>query len=209
MANEYPSPEHEQEDAWHPFVPGGRDGAAFGGLVEDLRNFLDTITAAKADEATLRALAGSLRSLSDGLAPLAVPEPEQVFARRLDLPGRGSPLIPPYVIEDSDRHSLRGRVSFGRFFLGGHGAAHGGIIATLFDDVLGRIAHSSGRARARTAYLRTDFRSIAPLDTELRFHGWIVSEEGRKRLTRGELRHGDTLCAEAEALFIILKPGAP
>lgn len=198
-----------QQDAWHPFVSDDGDGAAFGAFSADLRDFLDKVAAARADEATLNALAAGLRAWSGDLSALAVAEPEQVFARRLDLPGRGSALIPPYVIDESDERSLSGRVSFGRFFLGGHGAAHGGVITMLFDDVLGRVAHRRGSPRARTAYLRTDFRSIVPIEAALEFRGWVVSEEGRKRLTRGELRHGETLCAEAEALFVALKPGAP
>ena len=36
-----------------------------------------------------------------------------------------------------------------------------------------------------------------------------MSEQGRKRLLRGTLRHGDTLCAEVEGLFVVLLPGQP
>jgi hypothetical protein len=32
--------------------------------------------------------------------------------------------------------------------------------------------------------------------------GWIESVEGRKIFTKGELKAGDVLCAEAEGLFI-------
>jgi len=38
---------------------------------------------------------------------------------------------------------------------------------------------------------------------------WFESEQGRKRLLRGTLHHGDRLCAEAESLFVELLPGQP
>lgn len=209
MASDDPAAEHEPANEWHRRAPGDGGGEAFGAFAGALRTFLDRVAAARPDAATLHALTASLQSWSDDLAPFAAAEREQFFARRFDLPGRGSALFPPYVIEANDAGSLRGRVALGRYFLGGNGAAHGGAVAMLFDDLLGRLANMGGRPRARTAYLRTDYRAVTPLDVELRFHGWIVGEEGRKRHARIELHHGDTLCAEAEALFIALKPGAP
>jgi hypothetical protein len=38
---------------------------------------------------------------------------------------------------------------------------------------------------------------------------WFESEQGRKRFLRGTVHHGDRLCAEAEGLFVELKPGQP
>ena len=32
---------------------------------------------------------------------------------------------------------------------------------------------------------------------------------GRKRVLRGTLRDGDTVCADAESLFVALRPGQP
>jgi acyl-coenzyme A thioesterase PaaI-like protein len=113
------------------------------------------------------------------------------------------------VVEEGDAQQVRGTVTFGRYFLGGNGAVHGGAIPLLFDEVLGRLANTGDRPRARTAYLHVDFRSITPVGAKLDVRGWFVSEAGRKRLLRGELRHGDTLCAEAEGLFVQLKPGQP
>jgi hypothetical protein len=44
---------------------------------------------------------------------------------------------------------------------------------------------------------------------ELDVRGSFVSEQGRKRVLRAEIRHGDTLRAEAEGLFVILRPDQP
>jgi acyl-coenzyme A thioesterase PaaI-like protein len=187
--------------------PGG--GAEYGDMIAALRDFLDDVAAAAPDTATTEALARDLRSWSDRLEGLAVPERRQIFARRLDLPGRGQTMSPNFIPAAGDDQSVQGTVTFGRYFLGGGGAVHGGAIPLLFDEVLGRLASSGDRAPARTAYLHTDFRSITPVGEELAVRAWFVSEHGRKRILRAELTHGDTLCAEAEGLFVVLRPDQP
>jgi acyl-coenzyme A thioesterase PaaI-like protein len=187
--------------------PGG--GPEYGTMIASLRSFLDALAAAAPDTATITGIADDLKTWTDTLTPMAVGERKQMFARRLDLPGRGQTMSPNFVVTGGDRDSVCGTVTFGRYFLGGGGAVHGGAIPLLFDEVLGRLSNSGGRPPARTAYLHTDFRSITPVDTALDVRGWFVSEEGRKRVLRAELRHGETLCAEAEGLFIILRPDQP
>jgi acyl-coenzyme A thioesterase PaaI-like protein len=196
--------------AWHgPNLhnPGG--GAEYAEMIDALRGFLDGVAAAGPDQATTAELAHDLRAWTDRLAPTAVPEARQLWARRLDLPGHGQTMAPSITIISGDRDSVSGTVTFGRYFLGGGGAAHGGAIPLLFDEVLGQLANSGDREPSRTAYLHTDYRSITPIDEELSVRGWFVSELGRKRILRAELRHGETLCAEAEGLFIVLRPDQP
>jgi acyl-coenzyme A thioesterase PaaI-like protein len=187
--------------------PGG--GPGYGDLIAALRGFLDDVAAAAPDTATAMALTEDLESWAERLSRDAVPERRQIFARRLDLPGRGQTMSPNFIPLGGDLQSVHGVVTFGRYFLGGGGAVHGGAIPLLFDEVLGRLASCGGRAAARTAYLHTDYRSITPVGEELSVRGWFVSEQGRKRLLRATLTHGDTLCAEAEGLFIVLRPDQP
>jgi acyl-coenzyme A thioesterase PaaI-like protein len=187
--------------------PGG--GPAYGELIGRLRTFLDHVAAAKPDQDTISELSDELLTWTTRLAPEAVSEREQLFAHRLDLPGRGQTMSPAFLVTSSDRESVTGTVRFGRYYLGGNGAVHGGAIPLLFDEVLGRLANSGGRAGSRTAYLHTDYRSITPVGRELSVRGWFVHEEGRKRLLHAELRDGETLCAEAEGLFVTLRPGQP
>lgn len=187
--------------------PGG--GAEYGDMIAALRDFLDHVAAAAPDTATIVALKQDLRGWADRLAQSAVPERRQIFARRLDLPGRGQTMSPNFIPTAGDHEKVEGSVTFGRYFLGGGGAVHGGAIPLLFDEVLGRLASSGDRAPARTAYLHTDFRSITPVGEELAVRAWFVSEQGRKRVLRAQLTHGDTLCAEAEGLFIELRPDQP
>jgi acyl-coenzyme A thioesterase PaaI-like protein len=201
----FPSTRTWQEPAVRS--PGG--GAEYGHMIAALRGFLDDVAAAAPDAATTVALTGDLNRWADRLAQSAVPERRQIFARRLDLAGRGQTMSPSFIPTTGDREHVEGTVTFGRYFLGGGGAVHGGAIPLLFDEVLGRLASSGDRAPARTAYLHTDFRSITPVGEKLAVRAWFVSEQGRKRVLRAELTHADTLCAEAEGLFIELRPDQP
>lgn len=196
--------------AWHgPNLhnPGG--GAEYAEMITALRDFLDAVAAAAPDTATTAELAQDLQVWTDRLAPTAVPEQRQLWARRLDLPGHGQTMAPSITITSGDRDSVSATVTFGRYFLGGGGAAHGGAVPLLFDEVLGQLANSGDREPSRTAYLHTDYRSITPIGEELSVRGWVVSEQGRKRILRAELKFGDILCAEAEGLFIVLRPEQP
>jgi acyl-coenzyme A thioesterase PaaI-like protein len=187
--------------------PGG--GPEYGDMITALRAFLDAVSAAAPDAATTASLAADLNAWTEKLTPMAVGERKQIFARRLDLPGRGQTMAPNLIVTGGDHDSVRGTVVFGRYYLGGGGAVHGGAIPLLFDEVLGRLSNSGGRPSSRTAYLHTDFRSITPVGVQLDVRGWFVSEHGRKRVLRAEIRHGATLCAEAEGLFIVLRPDQP
>jgi acyl-coenzyme A thioesterase PaaI-like protein len=196
--------------SWHgPNLHNPRGGAEYGEMIAALRGFLDDVAAAAPDMATTVALTQDLAGWAERLAQDAVPERTQFFARRLDLPGRGQTMSPNFVPVEGDHRSVRGTVTFGRYFLGGGGAVHGGAIPLLFDEVLGRLANSGDRAPSRTAHLHTDFRSVTPVGMQLAVRAWFVSEQGRKRILRAELTHGDTLCAEAEGLFIALRPDQP
>jgi hypothetical protein len=184
-------------------TPGGADFAVFA---ERLRVLLDDVTAARPpDEVWAQAIA-QINALDDLLAPHAVPESEQIVGYRIDLPGRGQVLAPVVHVDELDGQRFAGRVTFGRYYLGGNGAVHGGALPLVFDEVLGRLANT-GRTRSRTAYLHVNYRSITPIDAPLRITARFDREEGRKRFLIAELHHGDTLVADADGLFVALNPG--
>lgn len=181
---------------------GPEQVASYAAALDALHAFHDALSVAAPDASTLDRLAGDLRRWTDELAPDARPELERLAGRLPSLPVRGHPAIPPVTIDVADADRVEGTVTFGAFFLGGGGAVHGGTILTVFDEVLGLLAVARTRRGARTAYLRTDFRSLVPLDTPVRVAAWIDRSEGRKHVVRGEMRVGETLCAEADALFV-------
>jgi acyl-CoA thioesterase FadM len=53
-----------------------------------------------------------------------------------------------------------------------------------------------------TGTLTVRYRRPTPLHTELRFNARFDRAEGRKIYTSGQLFAGESLCAEAEGLFI-------
>ena len=53
-----------------------------------------------------------------------------------------------------------------------------------------------------TGRLTIHYRSPTPLHTELHVEGTLDRTSGRKILCTGRMYAGDTLCAEAEGLFI-------
>ena len=116
------------------------------------------------------------------------------------LMGRSNPLAPPITFEHHE-DSVVGRVTFGSAYEGPPGCVHGGYVAAAHDELLGLTQSLSGK-QGMTGRLTIHYRSPTPLHTELRLVGRIVSIEGRKILTRGEIYAGDVLTSEAEGLFI-------
>ncbi len=178
---------------------------AYGAALDALHAFHDALASAAPEPEILDQLAGDLRRWKEVLSPIAVPELERLSGRIQSLPVRGHAGIPPFVVDTSNAQRVEGTVTFGPYFLGGGAAAHGGMIMLMFDEVLGIHSCADGRRAARTAYMKTDFSSIVPIDVPIRLRAWFEREEGRKRYLRGDMWAGDTLCAEVEALFIELR----
>lgn len=185
-------------------LPGG---ALYEVLTDALRRFLDDYAGALIDDDLAFQLASDLFLWRAKVANRQVNERRQAFGHRPDMHGRGQVMTPAFEMRHRSLDSVEGTVTFGRYFLGGNGAVHGGAVALLFDEILGRLSDTAGRPPARTAYLHTTYLAITPVERRLTARAWFVSEEGRKRVLRGELWDGDTLCAEAEGLFISLLDG--
>ena len=178
-------------------------------MITALRTLQDDVTAAAPPAALVAEVTRTLTRLSAELREHAVAEQEQLTGHLTEVAGRGQTMTPVLHLDERDGDSVRGRVTFGRFYLGGNGAVHGGAIPLMFDELLGRLANTGGRSISRTAYLHVNFRSITPIGTELRVEARFDREEGRKRFLVGSLYDGDTLCADAEGLFVTLLPGQP
>lgn len=143
------------------------------------------------------------KSMYEGFAEAANAGEPFAFFDHSPMLGQANPLAPPIQLRlDGDR--IRGIATFGPAYEGPPGCVHGGYIAAAFDEVLGSTQSLSG-SPGMTGRLTVHYRKPTPLQTELQFEGWIESVDGRKILTKGELRAGDVLCAEAEGLFISIK----
>jgi len=199
-----------EPDPWRNRVPvADRGGTGYADLITSTRSYLDALAAANMSSEDAGAMAEQLRLLTQRLQQNAVDEDAAPIGTRLDLPGRGHPLLLPFVADEWGASAVRGRVVFGRFHLGGNGAAHGGTLPLLFDEVMGRLNSGGGRTVGRTAYLHVNYRHITPIERELHLEVTLDRVEGRKRFVSGRLRDGGTIVADAEGLFIELRPGQP
>ena len=122
------------------------------------------------------------------------------FMDRSPVLGQANPVAPPLELS-FDEGRIIAMARFGSAYEGPPGCVHGGWVAAAFDEVLGAAQSLSGSG-GMTAYLKVDYRSPTPLHVDLRFEGELDRTEGRKIFTVGRLFHGDTLCAEAQGLFV-------
>jgi len=185
-------------------------GPDYGRFVDAVRDVQDHARAAAPPADVVTQAAELLEQASRLLAPFDTDEWSSPSGRRMDLPMRGNIASIPMAVDPGSDGRLRGWARFRRFHLGRGGAVHGGVIAHLFDSVLGKTAYlHTGGHRQRTAFLHVNYRKIVPIDTELQVDAGVVREEGRKIFVDMRLSDGDVLLADGEALFVLLKPGQP
>jgi acyl-coenzyme A thioesterase PaaI-like protein len=163
------------------------------------------ITAATADLAQvadrLEAAAGP------GRRPRAQPDPTrdaQDFFPGSPVIGFANPVAPPVVVEAVDGE-LFGSAWFDYQYEGPPTCVHGGVIAMVFDEMLGA-ANIVSRNPGMTGTLTVRYRKPTPLLTPLRLEARFVRRDGRKIYTTGAIYHGEVLTAEAEGIFIELIP---
>ncbi len=86
-------------------------------------------------------------------------------------------------------------------FQGYPGVVHGGIVASMLDEIVGRVLFTDDPERMMmTAKLVTRYRKPVPVGEPLRVEGWLVRDKGRYAVTKSEIRLADgSLAAEAEA----------
>jgi acyl-coenzyme A thioesterase PaaI-like protein len=184
------------------------DKDAYEQLITAVREFHDALTAAHPPIDVMRDVGSLVADATARLSPYDVPESDQLSGHLQEFPGRAQALAPVFFPAEWDGEHCVGHVTLGRFYLGGRGAAHGGVLPLLFDEVLGRLANT-GRTRSRTAFLHVDYRAITPIGPQLQVRGRVDRIEGRKRWLSGEVLHDGVVCAEATGLFVELREGQP
>ena len=209
MATERPAQKHPG-GGFNPPEPTSRGGPDYGRFVAAVRTLQDHTRAVDAPDEVISEAAGLIENVSKLLAPYYADEWNSPSGRRMDLPNRGNIMQVPTRLAKTDDGRVRGTVTFRRYHLGRNGAVHGGALGLLFDSVLGYTASILAKSPyQRTAFLRINYRKIAPIETELHIDAGIERIEGRKVFVEGRLFDGDTVFTEAEALFVRLRPGQP
>ena len=155
--------------------------------------------------AGLRAEIARLRGVLEVPGEPGTAAAESHFSDRSPFYGAMNPLSMPMSLSFDDSvgefGAVHGDVVFTEPYEGPPGHCHGGFIAGAFDEVLGMTQSLTGRP-GMTGKLSITYRSPTPLHTTIRFTGWVDRVDGRKIFTKGTAHNGETLCAEAEALFL-------
>lgn len=118
--------------------------------------------------------------------------------------GLGHPVSPPLRLSEEPDGTLVGRADLGARLEGPPGLLHGGMIALLFDEVLGWAA-ARAHAHGMTAQLEITYRRAVPLDVEIVIVARTTGHEGRKvwvEATLAAAESPDTTLATAKALFV-------
>jgi hypothetical protein len=199
--------------------PAASVSAAATELAAAARDLLDAVVATDVDDPTRERLAATLREVATELR-VARRDPVIVLVREADgrvnnytqagcgpLNPRAPELrfepFPPPPAPDAEFHPVEvvGHCTLDASFGGGPGRAHGGAVAGLFDEALGRANVAAGLS-GMTVALEVRFRAGAPLGVPLRVTARCDRVDGRKRFPSGELWHGATLIAEAHAVYV-------
>jgi len=207
------TPEQRRPYHWDPDMPppeGQR--AAVHRLADALRRMSVALMDTDAPEAELNAAADQAERFAErlekgprgrgtwGYAESAISGNPSGHFDNSPLLGLGNPIAPP-ILPRVVGDVIEGRVTFPITYEGPPGHVHGGFVAAAFDEVLGLVQSMTGEP-GMTGTLVVRYRLPTPLYKELLFRGRVDRVEGRKIFTVGELFDGDTLCAEAEGLFI-------
>lgn len=203
-----------QVPAWGDEVgPPAREAAAAA-----VRRLGHALLAHEVDEAHLRRVAEQLDALAE-VAERAGQRHRDVgeLTRRMfegDVPDRApvvhfdecfvsgpwNPLgIGIVVARDGD--AVLASATLGAAFEGWSGMAHGGIVAALFDDVLGYLL-TLHRVPGFTGELTVRYHQPTPVGEALELRGWVVEREGRRLRTAARLRARGQVVASATAVFI-------
>jgi uncharacterized protein (TIGR00369 family) len=106
--------------------------------------------------------------------------------------------------QDNRKQRIVGRFVLGERYQGGGGMAHGGIIATLLDEVMGKVCRFR-EVRAVTAELNVEYLKPVNVENEIVVEGWETEQKGRNLFHVGEIRNmaGDVL-ARGKGRFVII-----
>ena len=106
--------------------------------------------------------------------------------------------------QDNAKRKIVGRFILGETYQGGGGMAHGGIIATLLDEAMGKVCRFR-EVRAVTAELTVQYLKPVKVDQEIVVEGFETEQKGRNLFLAGEIRNnaGEVL-ARGSGRFVVI-----
>ena len=107
---------------------------------------------------------------------------------------------------DESNQRVIGHFRLGPEYQGATGFIHGGIIATVLDEVMSKASRFSN-VRAVTAELTVEYLRPVRVEEELRVEGFATRRNGRELYHEGEIRNAaGVLLARGRGLFVIIDP---
>jgi uncharacterized protein (TIGR00369 family) len=107
---------------------------------------------------------------------------------------------------DEARQTFACRFRLSKRYSGPPGHCHGGIIATILDDAMGKV-NKLRNVVALTREMTVEYLKPVPLRTALRVEGREVSVQGRQHINTAEITNekGEIL-ARSRGVFIVIDP---
>lgn len=110
-----------------------------------------------------------------------------------------------FEFDEAGQHVI-GRFRLGPEYQGATGFIHGGIIATILDEVMSKVSRFSN-VRAVTAELTVEYLRPVCVDEELRVEGFCTRRNGRELYHEGEIRNSaGAVLARGRGRFVIIDP---
>jgi acyl-coenzyme A thioesterase PaaI-like protein len=119
-----------------------------------------------------------------------------------------NPIAPPVRMWADDARHVHGEVVLDAPYVGPPGLVHGGVLALIFDELLGATAVIN-ECPGFTGTLTVKYLRGTPVRTRLTMEASVERVEGRKTFVSGEIRNGDTVTAVATGIFISTETQLP
>ena len=209
------------------------DFDALEGAADAVRRLTSHLRKTQADAGLLEDVERQVNALAEKLAPYdhggpymqrqLIPEPitDVPPARDTDDPveffpyspviGPLNPIAPKidFAVVGREMHATH---AFDAPYNGPPGSVHGGIIALVFDELLGSLGAMLDIG-GFTGTLEVVYRSLTPLHQPIRMRAWVEAEEGQKVFIHGTMHTTDPganeerLCSHAKGIFIRPRQG--
>ncbi len=107
---------------------------------------------------------------------------------------------------DDERRRILGRFRLGAEYQGGAGFVHGGIIATVLDEAMGKVSRFRD-VRTVTAELTIEYLRPVPVGEEILVEAFESTQNGRNLFHEAEIRNGKgELLARGRGRFVVVDP---
>jgi uncharacterized protein (TIGR00369 family) len=107
-------------------------------------------------------------------------------------------------VQDNASKRIVGKFILGAAYQGGGGMTHGGIIATLLDEAMGKVCRFRD-VHAVTAELNVQYLKPVKVDEEIVVEGYETDAKGRNLFLAAEIRNGaGEILAKGTGRFVVI-----